>query len=648
MAVPAVLAQAGDGDHQDTVDVCHAVGGGAYLLRQARETDFYGSWRQTHGTDRRDIVAPFVIENPRPDDPSSFPGRNWSERGQEIYNAGCDEEEPVLPPEPDKKIRICHATSSSSNPYVSNEPAIGNNGDLHGGHLNHTGPVYPAGGWGDVIPPYPYLDTDGNVQVFPGYNWTPEGQAIYENGCEPPAPPRPTPVVPSLGCVEALGEGQFLAHYGYLNPNPTTIEPPAEQNSFSPPPANRGQPTAFASGRVEDAFQVQWDGGDLTWHLMGNELTVGSGSRKCQGSITVVKRLDPADDPGRFNLKIDGEVVAAAVGDEGTGTVAVESGRHVVGESAAPGTSLSEYHVDILCRDDARQLGAGDSDPSTTVQVRRGSAIVCTITNRNRRNGTPEPPNPPEPNPPNPPNPPEPQPPVPPGPLLDLVVTKSAEPTVVRVGGRITWTMTVTNNSSVAAAEVNGLKLDDPRSFRTKLISLTSSQGTCRPFTCDLGRLAPGASATVVAVTEALDVGTVVDVVRVSSEEVESNYRNNVAAALVRVVGPLRVLGVIATCRTLTATPRVLEARRTSTVRLEVRNRLGKPVAGLLIRAAGAGVRLQARTDRQGVARMEMTPSRVGLVLFASGGRRAPASRAAPTCVTTLGVLRARPTQVTG
>ena len=40
-----------------------------------------------------------------------------------------------------------------------------------------------------------------------------------------------------------------------------------------------------------------------------------------------------------------------------------------------------------------------------------------------------------------------------------------------------------------------GLKVDDPRSFRTRLISLTPSQGVCRPFTCNLGRLAPGASA---------------------------------------------------------------------------------------------------------------------------------------------------------
>ena len=157
-----------------------------------------------------------------------------------------------------------------------------------------------------------------------------------------------------------------------------------------------------------------------------------------------------------------------------------------------------------------------------------------------------------------------------------------------------------------------------------------------------------GASATVVAVTEALSVGTVVNIVRVGSEEIESNYRNNVAAAVARVVGRTRVLGAIAGCRTLTAAPPALEARRTSTVRLEARNRLGKAVAGLVVRAAGAGVRLRARTDRQGVARMEMTPSRVGLVHFASGGRRTLASSGVPTCFTALGAQRARPTKVTG
>ena len=323
--VPAVLAQSGDGDHQDTVKLCHAVGGGQYEAQQAPETDFYGDGQQGHGKHDRDIVPPFVIENPRPGDSSSFPGRNWGEEGQAILNADC-----ATPPEPERKVRICHATSSSTNPYTSNEPAIGNNGDLNGGHLEHTGPVYPAKDWGDIIPPYPYIDEKGQPQTFVGYNWSPEGQAIWQNGCEPPLPPQPAAITPVLECVEDRGSGKFLAHFGYLNPNPTTVEPPESQNRFTPGPSNRGQPSAFSSGRVEDAFQVEFDGDTLTWHLTGKEETASSGSSRCGGSITIVKKLVPPNDPGRFSLKINGVVAggAAAVGDGATtGTIAVPPAR---------------------------------------------------------------------------------------------------------------------------------------------------------------------------------------------------------------------------------------------------------------------------------------------------------------------------------
>ena len=37
----------------------------------------------------------------------------------------------------EKQVTICHATSSESNPFVVNTPAIANNGDLQGGHLDH-------------------------------------------------------------------------------------------------------------------------------------------------------------------------------------------------------------------------------------------------------------------------------------------------------------------------------------------------------------------------------------------------------------------------------------------------------------------------------------------------------------------------------
>src|SRR5262249_40794378 len=75
-----------------------------------------------------------------------------------------------------KQVRICPGTSAQDTPYVSESPAIKNNGPLRGGPLNPAGRVSRAPGWGDIIPPYMYVDENGDTQVFPGYNWGPDGQ----------------------------------------------------------------------------------------------------------------------------------------------------------------------------------------------------------------------------------------------------------------------------------------------------------------------------------------------------------------------------------------------------------------------------------------------------------------------------------------
>jgi hypothetical protein len=255
----------------------------------------------------------------------------------------------TAPLAPNAKVRICHASSSQSNPYVSEEPTVGNNGDLNGGHLNHNGPVFPKPDWGDIIPPYTYLDANGVEQIFPGYNWTPEGQAIWEYGCTPGR----SPLTPLVECVEPNSSGGFLAHFGYDNPNSSAVVQPFE-NSFSPEPADRGQPTVFKPGRAKDVFQAEsTDGSSLTWSLTGNQAKASSDSKQCAGSITIVKVLHPSDDSGRFALKIDGTIRgdASAVGDGGTtGTIAVSAGQHSVGESAASGTDLANYYTQIVCR----------------------------------------------------------------------------------------------------------------------------------------------------------------------------------------------------------------------------------------------------------------------------------------------------------
>jgi hypothetical protein len=84
------------------------------------------------------------------------------------------------------KVTICHATDSDTNPYVVNTPD--KTGDVSG-HAGHTGPVWNPTlkaqqiQWGDIIPPFTF--SGGS---FPGLNWTAEGMAIYNNGCQPVTP----------------------------------------------------------------------------------------------------------------------------------------------------------------------------------------------------------------------------------------------------------------------------------------------------------------------------------------------------------------------------------------------------------------------------------------------------------------------------
>ena len=66
-------------------------------------------------------------------------------------------------------------------------------------------------------------------------------------------------------------------------------------------------------------------------------------------TITLTKDLRPSSDPGRFDLKVAGTVVKASAGNGGSGSLGVLPGTHRVAESAAAGTSLSDYATSIAC-----------------------------------------------------------------------------------------------------------------------------------------------------------------------------------------------------------------------------------------------------------------------------------------------------------
>jgi hypothetical protein len=69
-------------------------------------------------------------------------------------------------------------------------------------------------------------------------------------------------------------------------------------------------------------------------------------------TIQVCKDLIPSNDPGLFNLQLDGVTQFADANDgDCTGNIEVAAGTHSVGETAGTATSLSAYNMNISCVD---------------------------------------------------------------------------------------------------------------------------------------------------------------------------------------------------------------------------------------------------------------------------------------------------------
>jgi uncharacterized membrane protein YgcG len=97
---------------------------------------------------------------------------------------------------PEQKVTVCHRTNSRTNPY--NQQAIAESSAVEG-HASHDGPIFgpDVASWGDIIPPI-------RPDLPDGLNWTAEGRAIWENGCEMPPDPGPIPGA-SIGDVACSG-----------------------------------------------------------------------------------------------------------------------------------------------------------------------------------------------------------------------------------------------------------------------------------------------------------------------------------------------------------------------------------------------------------------------------------------------------------
>ncbi len=91
-------------------------------------------------------------------------------------------------------------------------------------------------------------------------------------------------------CVDRNNNGTYTAHWGYTNPNNTTLTIPfgtnVPTNFFTYHSAtvttNEGQGTSFTKNQTAaDTFQVVFDGSNLTWNLNQSTSTASSGSTLC-------------------------------------------------------------------------------------------------------------------------------------------------------------------------------------------------------------------------------------------------------------------------------------------------------------------------------------------------------------------------------
>lgn len=92
--------------------------------------------------------------------------------------------------------------------------------------------------------------------------------------------------------------------------------------------------------------------------------------------LKVVKRLYPADDPGRFDLHVNGGVVVPAAGDGAKRTIRVPPGTYDVSETAVPPTDPAAYKSTVKCKRGVRRAGTASS-----IALLAGDRAVCTFYN---------------------------------------------------------------------------------------------------------------------------------------------------------------------------------------------------------------------------------------------------------------------------
>jgi hypothetical protein len=263
------------------------------------------------------------------------------------------------------QTRICHATGSSSNPYIENTPATFAQLMGHAGFSHQNS--------GDIIPPIP-------VFLPFGQNWDAAGQSIWNNGC-------------AVSCAK-----------GHLIVKKTTV-PAGNLTQFSIMASGSGTIAGGGAGTVTDANDKNYEVTPGTysvsetekegWVISGNtcsNISVAAGETKyCEitntkiGSIKIVKDAIPNDSqdfgftgsgPGvntSLNLDDDSDLTLS-------NTWNIEGalpGSYTFSENTEDGWNLTDIHCSCGSDFDA-DLGA----KKVVINLRAAENVVCTFTNK--------------------------------------------------------------------------------------------------------------------------------------------------------------------------------------------------------------------------------------------------------------------------
>jgi uncharacterized repeat protein (TIGR01451 family) len=189
--------------------------------------------------------------------------------------------------------------------------------------------------------------------------------------------------------------------------------------------------------------------------------------------LTLRKEIEPADDPGRFDLLVNDEVVLPAAGDGARVTVSVPPGVYEVSEIATPGTLAGDYRSTVECRrNPARRGGVSAGPVFDAVRLFAGDRAVCTF--RNIRPGAP------------------------------AIAIRKVGPSVADAGDTLRYTLYVTNPGDVpfpaAGVDVADPDCDDPPELVEKQdgSGADGTPGTLDPgdtwvYTCSRGTSSGGA-----------------------------------------------------------------------------------------------------------------------------------------------------------